>query len=130
MMTEPAPDQALPAALRDGLTRALKARDAEALSALRTAIAAIENAEAIATTATTDTQRPVTSADIAGASSGVGSTEAVRRSLSTGQLRDILADQITEYAREADRYDALGQSDAAHRLRHRARILAAYVAPK
>jgi hypothetical protein len=127
MMTEPAPDQALPAALRDGLTAALKARDAEALSALRTAIAAIENAEAIATT---DTQRPMTSADIAGASSGVGSTEAVRRSLSTGQLRDILADQITEYAREADRYDTLGQPDAAHRLRHRARILAAYVAPK
>jgi uncharacterized protein len=127
MMTEPAPDQALPAALRDGLTRALKARETEALSALRTAIAAIENAEAIATT---DTQRPVTSADIAGASSGVGSTEAVRRSLSTGQLRDILAGQITEYAREADRYDALGQSDAAHRLRDRARILSAYVAPK
>ena len=76
MMTEPAPDQALPAALRDGLTRSLKARDAEARSALRTAIAAIENAEAIATT---DTRRPVTSADIAGASSGVGSTEAWRR---------------------------------------------------
>jgi uncharacterized protein len=98
MTPEPAPDwahsvQALRAALRDGLNTALKARDAEALSAIRTAIAAIDNAEAIATT---DTQRPVTSADIAGASSGVGSTEAVRRSISTGQLRDILADQIAE----------------------------------
>ena len=120
-------DGPLRAALRQGLTTALKARDTEALAALRTAIAAIDNAEAIATT---DTHRPVTSADIAGASSGVGSTEAVRQSLSIGQLRDIVRGQITEYAREADRYDALGQPDAAHRLRHRARILAAHVAPE
>jgi uncharacterized protein len=132
MTPEPAPDralsaQALRAALRDGLTTALKARDAEALSALRTAIAGIDNAEAVATT---DAQRPVTNADIAGASSGVGSTEAVRQSLSAGQLCDIVREQITEYAREADRYDALGRPDAARRLRRRARILAAYVAPK
>jgi uncharacterized protein len=116
----------LRAALRRGLTAALKARDTEALAALRTVIAAIDNAEAVATT---DTQRPVTSADIAGASSGVGSTEAVRQSLSIGQLHDIVREQITEYAREAERYDALGRPDAAQRLRHRARILAAYDAP-
>jgi hypothetical protein len=128
MTPEPAPDQAqgttaLRAALRRGLVAALKARDAEALAALRTAIAAIDNAEAIPAT---DTQAPLTSADIAGASSGVGSTEAVRQSLSVGQLRDIVSEQIVEYAREADRYDLLGQPDAAQRLRHRARILAAY----
>jgi hypothetical protein len=132
MTPEPAHDpahraQALRAGLRQGLTKALKARDAEALAAFRTAIAAIDNAEAIATT---DTRRPVTSADIAGASSGVGSTEAVRQSLSLSHLRDIVREQITEYAREADRYDALGQPDAAHRLRHRARILADHVAPE
>jgi hypothetical protein len=118
---------ALRAALRHGLTAALKARDTEALAALRTAIAAIDNAEAIATT---DAHRPVTSPDIAGASSGVGSTEAVRQSLSGAQLRDIVREQITEYAREADRYDALGQPDAAHRLRHRGSILAAHLAPE
>jgi uncharacterized protein len=95
--------------------------------AARTAIAAIDNAEAIATT---DTQRPVTSLDIAGASSGVGSTEATRQPLSSGELRDIVREQITEYASEADRYDALGQPDTAQRLRHRARILAAHVAPQ
>jgi hypothetical protein len=115
------------AALRQGLTTALKARDTEAMAALRTAIAAIDNAEAIATA---DTQRPLTSADIAGASRGVGSTEAVRQALSSGQLRDIVDGQITEYAREAHRYDALGRPDAAQRLRHRATILAAYVGPE
>jgi uncharacterized protein YqeY len=117
----------LRAALRRGLTTALKARDTEAMAALRTAIFAIDNAEAIATT---DTQATVTSADIAGASRGVGSTEAVRQSLGIGQLRDIVGGQITEYAREADRYDALGRPDAADRLRHRARILTAYVPPE
>ena len=128
MTPEPAPDQAqstaaLRAALRRGLVAALKARDAEALAALRTTIAAIDNAEAVPAA---DMQAPLTSADIAGASSGVGSTEAIRQSLSVGQLRDIVSEQIAECAREADRYDLLGQSDAAQRLRHRARILAAY----
>ena len=135
MTPEPAPDQAhstaaLRAALRRGLVAALKARDAEALAALRTAIAAlrtaiaaIDNAEAIPAA---DTQAPLTSADIAGASSGVGSTEAIRQSLSVGQLRDIVSEQIVEHARQADRYDVLGQPDAARRLRHRACILAAY----
>jgi len=132
MTPEQAPDQArnaqaLRAALRQDHTAALPARDAEALAALRTAVAAIDNAEAVATT---DTQRPVTSPDIAAASSGVGSTEAVRQSLSGGPIRDLVREQITEYAREADRYDALGQPAAAQRLRHRARILAAHVAPE
>jgi len=57
MTPEPAPDQArnaqaLRAALRQDLTAALRARDAEALAALRTAVAAIDNAEAVATTDT------------------------------------------------------------------------------
>jgi uncharacterized protein len=128
MTPEPAAGQAhstaaLRAALRRGLVAALKARDAEALAALRTTIAAIDNAEAIPAA---HTQAPLTSADIAGASSGVGSTEAIRQSLSVGQVRDIVSEQIVEYARQADRYDLLGQPDAAQRLRHRARILAAY----
>jgi uncharacterized protein len=36
-------------------------------------------------------------------------------------------DQVTEYAREADRYDTLGQADAAGRLRRQAGMLAAYL---
>ena len=35
--------------------------------------------------------------------------------------------QIAEHIREAGRYDALGQPDAAQRLRRQAHILAAYV---
>ena len=116
--------QALRTALRAGLTAALKARDADTVAALRTAIAAIDNAEAVPAR---DTAPPATSAHIAGARSGPGSTEAARRQLTAGELHDILRDQITEHTREADRYHALGQASAAERLRRQARTLATYL---
>jgi uncharacterized protein len=120
----PADDaRALRAALRQGLTAALKARDPDALAALRTAIAAIDNAEAVPVPGRR--LPPATSAHIAGARSGPGSTEAARQRLEAGELRDILRGQVAEYTSEADRYDALGQADAAQRLRRRARVLTA-----
>jgi hypothetical protein len=126
--------QALRAALRHGLATALKARDRDALAALRTAIAAIDNAQAVPAPGTSapgttaqGTAAQGTGARIAGARSGAGSTEAPRRQLGPGEVRDILLGQIAEHASEAGRYDALGQGDAAERLRRQARTLAAYV---
>ena len=116
--------QALRAALRLGLTAALKARDRDALAALRTAIAAIDNAEAVPAP---DAALPATSAHIAGARSGLGSSEAARRELSASELRDILRGQIAEHISEAGRYDTLGQADAAERLRRQAHALTAYL---
>ena len=116
--------QALRNALRHALTAALKARDPDARTALRTAIAAIDNAEAIPAL---DGNQATTSAHIADATSGPGSTEATRRQLSSSELRDIIRAQIDERTREADRYDTLGQADAAERLRRQARTLAAYL---
>ena len=118
------PADALRATLRDGLITALKSRDSDALAALRTAIAAIDNAEAVRIP---DAQPPAMSTHVAGASSGAGSTEATRRQLSGSEVHDILRDQIADHAREADRYDTLGQADAAHRLRRQARALEAYL---
>ena len=131
MIPEPAPGhadaaQAFRAALRHGLVTALKARDTDALAALRTTIAAIDNAEAVPVPVP-DTSRPATSVHIAGSRSGPGSAEAARRQLSASELRDILRAQITEHTREADRYDALGRADAAERLRRQARTLTAYL---
>jgi len=116
--------QALRAALRLGLTTAMKSRDRDALAAFRTAIAAIDNAEAVPAP---DTAPPATSAHFAGASSGLGAAEAARRELSASELHGIVRDQISERTREADRYDALGQADAAGRLRRQAAALAAYL---
>ena len=39
----------------------------------------------------------------------------------------IMGEQIAGYEREASGYDALGQADAARRLRNQARVLAAYL---
>lgn len=116
--------EALRGALRHGLTTAMKARDADALAALRMAIAAIDNAEAVAAPSR---RASVTSTHIAGARSGAGSTEAPRQQLGSDDLRDILRGQIAEHAREADRYDTLGQADAAERLRRQARTIEAYL---
>ena len=121
---QPGDAQAFRAALGQGLTAALKARDRDAMAALRTAIAAIGNAEAVPAPATNP---PPGSAYIAGAASGPGASEAARRQLSTSELRDIVRDQITSCAREADRYDALGRPDAAARLRRQASTLTAYL---
>jgi uncharacterized protein YqeY len=117
--------EALRAALRRGLTAALKKRDPDALAALRTAMAAIDNAEAVPAPAASV---PTTSAYVAGARGGLGSSEAARRQLSASELRAILRGQIDEHSREAERYEALGHADAAERLRRQARTLATYLA--
>jgi hypothetical protein len=56
---------------------------------------------------------------------GVGHREG-RRDFSTSELCDILHSRITEHTREADRYDTLGQAEAAERLLRQACTLAAY----
>jgi uncharacterized protein len=117
---------ALRAVLRRDLASAMKARESEAVAALRTAIAAIDNAEAVAIPAAGERQA-TTSSHFAGARAGVGATEAARRELGSGDIRAILDDLIAGYAREADGYDTLGHADAARRLRNQARLLAAYL---
>lgn len=130
MAPEPAAEQtdaeALRAGLQRDLTAAMKARDRDSVDALRTALAAIGNAEAVAAPAAGP---DATSEHIAGARSGLRATEAARRELRTSDLHAILRGQIAEHTRDADRYDALSQADAAARLRQQARVLAAYLPP-
>ena len=116
--------EALRAALRRDLTAAMKAREPEAVAVLRTAIAAIDNAEAIAAPGTAP---GATSPYIAGARAGLGAAEAARRQLTRDELQTILRDQVTEYTREADRYAGHGQDTAAQRLRNQASLLARYL---
>jgi hypothetical protein len=119
--SEPLTDaQSMRNALRRDLVVAIKARDGDTTAALRTAMAAIDNSEAV------DAQShpaPSGGAHIAGAASGVGSTEEIRRELTASELHAILQDQITEHIDEAERYDALDQAAAARRLRSRADVL-------
>ena len=114
----------LRAALRRDLSAAIKSRDADAVAALRTAIAAIDNAQAVAAP---EAAPPATSAHIAGARAGLGAAEAARRPLTADELEAILRAQLAEYTREADGYAAHGQEAAARRLRNQASLLSRYL---
>lgn len=114
----------LRARMRRDLTVAMKARQADVVSALRTALAAIDNAEAV-DVPPGDTV--TASGPVAGAQAGVGSTEAARRVLSIEEVYALLETQIAERVAAADQYDAHGRHDMADRLRREAGILRSYV---
>ena len=114
------------AGLRHALTAALKSRDAIAVSALRSAIAAIDNAEAVDVRA--DGAGPATSEYIAGASEGAGSAEVPRRVLTEAEVEEVIRGQIDERVRAAEEYEALGRREIAQRLRGEAQVLLGYLA--
>jgi uncharacterized protein len=91
-------------ALRRDLLAAMKIRDTAHVAALRTAIAAIDNAESV------DAE-------------GVTATEVARRKLSADEVHAVLAGHVHGYAVEADGYDAVGQAGPAERLRRQAALL-------
>jgi uncharacterized protein YqeY len=100
----------LRAALRADLAAAMKSRDADAVAALRTAIAAIDNAEAVDRP---EREAATTSDRFAGSHVGVGSTEVARRDLTLHDVQEIVSEQMAERLTEADRYDQLGRREAA-----------------
>ncbi|PZF79266.1 hypothetical protein [Jiangella anatolica] len=115
---------ALRARLRTDLGAAMKTRHRDAVTALRTALAAIDNAEAVPTAAPPP---DATSEHIGGAHAGLGAAEAARRELSLEDVRALLREQQRERRAEALRYDSLGRSDAADRLRREAETLDPYL---
>lgn len=126
MTKRPEKVQELRSALRTDLVTAMKARRPEVVSALRTALAAVDNAEAVAVP-----DAPVESASehVAGARVGVGAAETERRTLSVDEVRSLLRAQVQERITEAERYDSHGRSEAAERLRREADALRKYTDP-
>ena len=112
--------------LRRALGDALKARDAGAVSALRSAMSAIGNAEAVepGAAAPTGTGSP----HVAGAVAGLGAAEAERRRLSAAQIQQIVLGEIGERERAARDYERAGHADRAGRLRREAQVLLAVLA--
>jgi len=112
--------------LRQALGEALKARDSIAVSALRSALGAIDNASAV----------PASPAPVAGASSphfagtaaGLGAAETERRGLTEDEARAIVRAEVTERQAAAADYERAGNMDRAGRLRREADILASAVA--
>lgn len=126
MTKRPEKVQELRSALRTDLVTAMKARRPEVVSALRTALAAVDNAEAVAVP---DASVESASEHVASARVGVGAAETERRTLSVDEVRSLLRAQVQERITEAERYDSHGRSEAAERLRREADALRKYTDP-
>lgn len=111
----------LRALLHRRLTDAMKARDKVASDALRSAMAAIGNAEAVPVD---DSPMTGTDSPVAGAAVGVGATEADRRELTLDDVRQILTDEVEDRQSAARELDTVGHPDRADVLRRQADVLA------
>ena len=112
-------------ALRHALTEAIKAQDPVARSALRAALGAIENAEAVdaaRTPAPSDDQSTV-----AGSVVGLGAADVERRVLSDADLEDLLRAEVADRLSAAQAYQERGRVDRAERLRAEAAVLSKYL---
>jgi len=139
----PDPDEDLRGRLRRALPAAMKARDAPAVTALRSALAAIDNAEAVdnpdraeVAEAPPGAEAPPAGARppageeapaFAGTVPGVGAAEAERRRLTPAQAAEIVRAEVADRQAAADAYDRAGQAERADRLRTEARILGSYL---
>jgi len=111
--------------LRAALPAAMRSRDAVAVSALRGALAAVGNAEAVdpadhehlATSSSTGSEH------VAGAQVGVGAAEVARRDLTERDVRQVVAAEAESRTADAAVLDAHGQADQAGRLRAEAAVL-------
>jgi len=114
--------------LRAGLKVAMQDRDKASTGAIRSALGAIDNAEAVDTTVATD--RIDGDARIAGAVAGAGSTEVRRRTLTDDEVADVLRAEIVDRLDAATEYDAAGPAgvERAALLRAEAATLERFIA--
>lgn len=126
--------------LRVALTDAMKARDRVAVAALRSALSAIENAEAIdASDAPTAVEQPAGTTDppadtdgaghpgFAGSVAGLRAAEVERRVLTDAEVERIVRAEATDRLAAADEYERSGRHDHAERLRGEAAVLHRYL---
>lgn len=104
--------------MRQALPEAIRARDKAAVSALRSTLAALDNAEAV----------PVGEAELRGLALeespvGAGTTEAVRRELTERAVVDIVRAEADERLEAAARLTAPAHADRAARLHAEAAVL-------
>jgi len=113
-MTEPAAHWRQ--TLRARLMTARKDRDATQVSALRSALSAIDNAE------TPDVDVPAAGA-IAASVAGLGAAEVPRRALTDAEIRTLLRTEVDERLGAAEQMDAGGHSERATAVRAEAAVL-------
>ncbi|MFN8145861.1 MAG: hypothetical protein U0R76_00235 [Candidatus Nanopelagicales bacterium] len=114
---------ALEQALRSALVPAMRAKDEAAVSALRSALSAVANGQAV-DVRDVDLRGTEQSEHVAGALVGVGAAEVERRTLSEGDARSIVEAERWSRESDASTYEQHGQPERAARLRAEADVLA------
>jgi hypothetical protein len=109
--------------LRAALPAAMKARDRTAVSALRSTLSAIDNAEAVERPAGADRGLSIEQSAV-----GVGAMEVARRDLSDDDVERIVRAEIAERESAATGYAASGRVERAETLRAEAALLTALLA--
>ena len=140
------------ARMRRGLVAAMKARDRQAVAALRSTLARIDNAEAVDADAldTEDEDAELFAADgfdgeavdagparyrgqrhpaVAGSVLGVGAAEVDRRVLTPEEMAAVVRDDVEERELAADVLERVGRPDQAERLRAQDKLLTTYLDP-
>jgi uncharacterized protein YqeY len=104
----------------------MRARDTVATAAIRSALAAIDNAEAVPAVelSTSTSEGP-----IAGARPGLGDGEAQRRELTEQDVESILETEIAGRLAAATEVEQAGKADHGERLRAEATVLESFVRP-
>ena len=111
----------LRAQLGDALRKAVRDRDTVAAATIRTAMAAIDNAEAVSMASRSVPS--ANSAHVAGAAAGLGAAEVARRVLSADEATAIVRAEMSERLQAADQYAKAGSAEHAARLRAQAEVL-------
>ncbi|BFU46184.1 hypothetical protein KRMM14A1004_44210 [Krasilnikovia sp. MM14-A1004] len=112
--------------LQAALVPAMKARDTAAVAALRSALAAIENAAAVAAP---DAAPDAGAAPVDGggpfakSTAGLGAAEVARRPQDDAEVERIVRAEIAERLAAADEYARLQRPEQAQRLRAEAQAL-------
>ncbi|MEV5835996.1 hypothetical protein [Nocardia sp. NPDC052112] len=104
--------------LRTALSAAMKTRDRSAITGLRSALGAIDNAEAVDAVGTK-------AGAIESSAVGLGAAEARRRDLTEADIEQIVRAEIVDRHQAATEYDTLGRSDHGDLLRAEAAALEA-----
>lgn len=114
-------EESVRARLRAALKTAMKERDRPATAALRSTLAALDNAQSVdpagAGLAQVEHER------IAGTVGGLGAGEVPRARLDEESARAVVAAEVAERRAAADDYDRVGEAARAHELRGEAELL-------
>jgi uncharacterized protein YqeY len=100
----------------------MKERDRVAVTALRSTLAAIDNAEAVDTTAVTSESLAIESSPV-----GIGVAEVERRALSDEDIAQIVRSEVADREAAALDYDRAGRPERAEALRAEAQVLSPHL---